>query len=157
MRGLNLHRLFITGVLLAAFALAGCGVKGPPIPPGTPPLPGTTELACRLADGSAILAWTLPEPLADSRTRDAHFSIYRSRTDLSVPACETCPLVYAKVAEVPFVYASDSRYTFTVPLDPGYRYTFKVKLEAGGQTGADSNPVHFDLPRQVTPTDRKAP
>jgi hypothetical protein len=54
--------------------------------------------------------------------------------------------------------ADANRYSSDVPLDPGYRYVFKVRLETDGGAGPDSNSVQFDycpMPLQEVHTPMK--
>jgi hypothetical protein len=139
------NTIILAGICwLFGFSWIGCGVKGPPVPPRQPPLPAVSGLAYRVADRAVILTWSLPGPLSGRQAEKAAFGIYRSRTVLEDPACEGCPLVFEKAEQVPYLQADDNRYSSDVPLDPGYRYVFKVRLETGGIMGPDSNSVQFD-------------
>ena len=140
-----LHRPIITGFLLAIFTIAGCGIKGPPVPPKTPPVPTVAQLGHRLDDATVILEWALPERLPRAQAQTASFGIYRSRGQLSEPLCATCPLVFEHVGTVPYTDIDGGRFFWTAPLDGGYRYTFKVRLAIDGRIGADSNLVRFDF------------
>ena len=124
--------------------IGGCGVKGPPVPPRQPPLPPVVDLVHQVAGQTVTLSWRLPGPLAGRQASQGTFTIYRSRSALAQPACESCPPVFEKVATVPYVDAKGNRFTIDVPLDPGYRYVFKVRLETDRSAGPDSNRVRFD-------------
>jgi hypothetical protein len=144
-------RISLPLLLAAAVGLglgfSGCGVKGPPVPPRQPPLPAVTDLHCRVARQTAALTWRLAEPPPATWYRDWAFGIYRYRTRLDQPPCDGCPQVFDKVATVPYIDTDDLRFSTEVPLDPGYRYVFKVRLETKRRTGPDSNTVQFnDLP-----------
>jgi len=129
---------------LLGAVLAGCGVKGPPVPDRSPPLPAVSALSFELNDAAAALRWRLAGGLPREQARRAVFTILRSRQALADPACEGCTLVFEKVARV--AYAETAHLTFgaDVTLEPGYRYAFKVRLEAGGRVGGDSQTVRFD-------------
>ena len=138
-------RLILTGLsLLLCFSYFGCGIKGPPVPPRRLPVPAIQNLAYQVADGSATLTWSLPGPLSGRQAEQAAFGLYRSRTALEKPACDGCPQVFEKVATVSYVHTDANRYSIDVPLEPGYRYVFKVRLETGGSSGPDSNSILFD-------------
>lgn len=122
----------------------GCGVKGPPVPPRQPPVPAVADLAYAVADHTIALTWRLPGPLSTKQANQAAFGLYRSRTALAESGCDGCPLVFEKVATVPYVHTESNRFSFDAPLEPGYRYVFKVRLETDGGTGPDSNPVQVD-------------
>jgi hypothetical protein len=126
--------------VLVAAVLFGCGVKAPPVPPRLPPLPGVADLAYRLADGVVALDWRVDGPLTSGQARKAAM--------VTDPACETCPLIYDKVATLPFRDTPGQRFSTELPVDPGYRYTFKVQLEAGTTVGKQAGPIAFDLPAE---------
>ena len=137
------------GALLVA--VFGCGVKGPPVPPRQPALPAVVELDHRTAGTTVTLTWRTAAPLTGGAAHTARYVIYRSRTDLTGPACDTCPLVFEKIATVAHEKGLAPPYAARLPLEAGYRYTFKVRLEAGGLTGPDSPTVQFDYPSAVGP------
>jgi len=143
-------------LFLAVFSLAGCGVKGPPTPPQTDPLP-SVALTYRLDGPSVQLMWTMSSALSNKQARQATFAIYRSRLDPSETDCNNCPLVFEKVASRPFVPTENGRFSSETTLDPGYGYAFRVRLEIGGQAGGDSNTVRFDFPAAETPSAKEAP
>lgn len=130
-----------TGLLLSA--LWSCGIKGPPVPPQQAPVPAVVDLIYQLTDRSVALSWRLSMPLDGKSASQAAFVIYRSRTALDEPACETCPLVFEKAGMLPYVDTENDRFAFNVPIDSGYRYVFKVHLKLDGIDGPDSNPVQF--------------
>ena len=130
--------------LLFNIGFFGCGVKGPPVPPRQPPVPAVVDLAYALADQIVSLTWRLPGPLSAKQAKQADFGLYRSRTALVESGCDGCPLVFEKVATVPYVHTESNRFSIDTPLEPGYRYVFKVRLETDGGAGPDSNPVLID-------------
>lgn len=146
----------VAALLLAVFTLAGCGVKGPPVPPKAAPLPDVA-LTYRLDGPSVQLMWQMSSLLSNTQDRQATFAIYRSRMDLSEADCDNCPLVFEKVSSRPFVPTEDSRFSSVMALDPGYGYAFKVRLEIGGQAGVDSNTVRFDIPAAEPPSAKETP
>jgi hypothetical protein len=90
--------------------------------------------------------WEMSSDLSNRQARQAAFAIYRFRRDLADASCENCPLVFEKVATMPFVQPEGGRFSSVLALDPGYGYAFKVRLEIRGQAGADSNTIRFDVP-----------
>ncbi len=122
----------------------GCGVKGPPLPPGLPPVPAVADLAYQAADQTVRLTWRLSAPLAAKQAKSAVFVLYRSQTALAESPCDGCPLVFEKAATVVFVDSDTNRFSFIMPLESGYRYVFKVRLETDRGAGPDSNLVRFD-------------
>jgi hypothetical protein len=130
-------------LLLLSTAYFGCGVKGPPVPPRQPLVPAV-ELSYQVDDQTVRLTWRLPGPLAAKQAKDAAFVVYRSRTALAEPPCDGCPLVFEKAASVAYVDSDSNRFSIDKPLESGYRYVFKVRLETDSGAGPDSNPVRFD-------------
>lgn len=140
------RRAVLLGLLFLLPGLAGCGVKGPPMPPRQPPLPAVKALAFQVADGSVTLTWSLAQPLAGKSAGGWAFGIHRSRSALDQPACDGCPLVFERVGAVPADGSPNGRFSFAMPLAAGYHYAFKVRLEKSGRAGPDSQPVRFDYP-----------
>lgn len=134
------------GAVFLLLGLGGCGVKGPPVPPRQPVPPAVTDLAFQVADGSVTLTWRLTQPLSGKPAGPWAFGIYRARSVLDQPACDTCPLVFEKVGTVPYVEPQVDRFSTAIPLDAGYRYVFKVRLEKNRRAGPDSQPIRFDYP-----------
>ncbi len=130
--------------LLLSVSYFGCGVKGPPVPSRQPPVPMVTDLAYALADQAVMLTWRLPGTLFAEQAKNATFGVYRSRTAIGGSDCDGCPQVFEKVAAVPYFHTESNRFSIDVPLEPGYRHVFKVRLETDGGAGPDSSPVQVD-------------
>ncbi|MEE4113094.1 MAG: hypothetical protein V2I40_09790 [Desulfobacteraceae bacterium] len=143
-------------VFLLSASYLGCGVKGPPVPRSQPPVPAVVDLAYTAEGQRIALAWRLSGPLSAKQASQAAFGLYRSRTALAESGCDGCPLVFERVATVPYVHTAYNRYTIDAPLEPGYRYVFNVRLETDGGAGPDSNPVQIDhlsdTPSEVSET-----
>ncbi|WP_319526099.1 lipoprotein [uncultured Desulfosarcina sp.] len=146
----------VAALFLAVFSLAACGVKGPPIPPKAAATPAVA-LTYRLDDASVQLKWEMAADLSSKQARQATFTIYRSRRDLSEGACEDCPLVFEKISTHPFVQTDGNRFSSVETLDPGYGYAFKVRLKIPGQAVADSNTVRFEYPPAGQSSDKETP
>jgi len=130
--------------LLLSVSYFGCGVKGPPVPPRQAPVQAVADLAYAVSDQIVVLTWHLPGPLSAKQAKNAAFGLYRYRTALAEPDCDGCPLVFEKVATVPYVHTESNRFSIDAPLETGYRYVFKVRLETDGGAGPDSNSVQID-------------
>ena len=128
-------------VALLVAALFGCGIKGPPIPPRTPPIPAVENLTYQLEDQTITLTWKLAGPLSKEAAKRSSFGVYQSTTATDQPVCESCPLIFEKVITLAYIHSDEKRYATDVFFDPGYRYTFKVRLEMNGRAGSDSNLV----------------
>ncbi len=130
--------------LLLSVSYFGCGVKGPPVPSRQPPVPAVADLEYAVTDQTVTLTWRLPGALLAKQAKNAAFGVYRSRTALAEPDCDGCPLVFEKAATVPYVHTQSNRFSIDAPLETGYRYVFKVRLETDGGDGPDSNSVQID-------------
>jgi hypothetical protein len=157
MRNPILPTHFIAGLLLAVFSLAACGIKGPPVPPVSRLQLPDVRLSYRVAGDRVILTWRLSADPDATLAEDASFGVYRSRWAANEPACDTCPLVVEKIASIPYVQGDDDWLSASPAIDPGYRYAFKVRLEARGTPGADSNTVRFAIAADGTPTATEVP
>lgn len=98
--------------------LAGCGKKGPPVPPGELP-PPVSDLKAEVADHTLELTWTVPQDV----DRWKHFTVFRSKKELLRPGCKKCPPKFEKVADVP---VRDRGMAYREPLEIGYEYIYKV-------------------------------
>jgi hypothetical protein len=146
-----LPTLRLAVALLLVPGISGCGVKGPPVPPRQPPLPAVKDLSCRVAGQTATLSWRLAAPPPATWYQSWRFGIYRYRSRLDHPPCKGCPQLFDEVARVPYTDTENLRFSADVPLDPDYRYVFKVRLENKRHAGPDSNTVQcHDLPREST-------
>jgi hypothetical protein len=130
--------------LLLGLSCFGCGVKGPPVPRRQSSVPVVTDLAYEVADQTIVLTWRLLAPPSAKQANRATFGLYRSRTGMVEATCDGCPLVFEKVAAVPYVYSKDNRFSIDLPLESDYRYVFKVRLETDSGVGPDSNLVQVD-------------
>jgi hypothetical protein len=149
--GVAVKMIILAGLCwLIGIGWFGCGVKGPPVPPRQPLSPAAPRLTFQVTGASVTLAWSLPEPLSGRQTKQARFVVYRSQTDLDQAACDDCPLVFQKWETIPYVHADANPYSVTAPLDPGYRYVFKVRVETDGRVGPDSNSVQVDYESDIS-------
>ena len=82
MRVLIMQRFLITGLLSVVLAIAGCGIKGPPAPPKSSPVPKVAELVHRVDGFAVLLEWALTERLSENQAPKATFGIYRGRPSL---------------------------------------------------------------------------
>ncbi|MFZ7124775.1 MAG: hypothetical protein ACOWWM_01305 [Desulfobacterales bacterium] len=137
-------RLFV--IFCITIALAACGKKGPPRLADLPELPVVADLAYRLKEQTVVLEWSLPKGGANDASG---FYVYRSRSPVSEPLCETCPLAFEKVGIVSIGGSEEEvpRFSYREPALPGYRYAFMVRAyRESDPGGGDSNRVAFVVP-----------
>lgn len=126
-----------SGFVLAALLLmvAGCGLKGPPVPPTLAVLPVPTDLAYSLTNGALVLTWRLGEGADADVDRVAGVNVYRSQNALGEAPCEACTLLFEKTRAVEGRTSTALRET----LDKGFRYRYKLRtFDAAGRESADS-------------------
>jgi hypothetical protein len=134
-------------LVLGLVGPGGCGKKGPPRLAALAPPLRVADLRHELAGDDVILTWSVPRLKDQAPGASAGFWIYRAAEPLAGDPCTGCPLLFRKVAEVPMPAEADRRGPLTarLPLEPGYRYTFKVvALDGHGRPEGDSNLVTFD-------------
>jgi len=132
-------------ILLAAAVLtAGCGKKAPPRPPTRETAPAAVGNLGKAISGDILsLTWG---PVAKTAAENlAGFYVFRSKTRLADSICPGCPILFRRVAVVPFrAGAATGPFEYRETLDRGYRYIYKVAAYSpGGVTGKDSNTVEF--------------
>ena len=143
--------------MLLSASLVGCGVKGPPVAPAAPPIPSVADLSYRLDGGTVILDWRLPARLSREQARVSVFGVYQSQSQLAEETCEGCPLVFEKVAAVPYVETNSNRFSTPVNLEPGFRYVFKVQLEINGQAGKGAERIALLYPPDRSGSETETP
>ena len=124
--------------------MAGCGKKGPPRLPDVEAPVGVRDLSATVEDETIVLKWTAALGKAD--TAPEGYYVYRSAEPAGEGACEGCPVLFRRAAEVPVggKITEDTGLEHREAIMPGTRYRFKVvPYDAAGQLGADSNIVRL--------------
>ena len=137
-------------IMLTVGSFMGCGKKGPPNPPGREPVPVVVnDLNKTISGDKLILTWTSVAENSAAPKAVVGYYVYRSKRRLSESDCQNCPLIFQRVADIPFDRSrSGSRAThqfeYREPLENGYRYVYKVVgYSKSGATGRDSNTIDF--------------
>ena len=153
--GLKSVRRFGNGMILpfltlisVAFLFFGCGRKGPPVPSLQAQPPVINDLTSSVEDDLLQLTWSIP---GDEKKRPgvSGFVVLRSKKSVSEPACENCPILFQRVADIPIQAESATDLekvvtVYTETLEKGFRYTYKVTVyTVTGVHGPDSNVVSF--------------
>jgi len=92
------------------------------------------------------LIWTAPEGSRRVLSDLGGFLIYRSKQSLSAPECKDCPILFTRIATVPYTGETPGteKITFSDTLEKGFRYIYKVTVfSKSGLTSGDSNSVSF--------------
>jgi len=135
--------VFLVSLLSISFALLiiGCGKKGPPIASKYEMPSSVTDLQGKLEGDTLILTWKVPEKSSGING----FIVYKSKIALSEPECQTCPVLFERVVDIPIMEKNSTDMgskvmTHGEVLQPGFRYIYKVNpYMEGGRIGKDSN------------------
>lgn len=135
-------------ILLAVFAcvVAGCGVKGPPVPPTHESLPGVTLMSAQTTDNYVTLTWQLEDVLGREDATAAVFVVLESKNPVDAPLCDTCPIIFERAATLSYTDAPDRQFSIELPVDSGYQYRFKIRLESGSTARTDSGVLEVETP-----------
>lgn len=152
--GVCLHRKWSLVLLVLigglSFVWLGCGKKGPPRPPKRPLPPAVRDLRLTVQGDIVELSWTLAAAAGGAASTPAAIKVFRAAQSEVEIGCETCPIRFVTVAEIP-IHEKESEksepraLSFTETIEPGYRYIYKViAFDEYGIGGKDSNIVEFD-------------
>lgn len=139
--------LQVLSLLVVGFVLAGCGKKAPPRPPGGEEAPAAVGKLSKTISGDTLsLTW---RPVANKAVEPAGVYIFRSKVRLTDSACPTCPVLFERVAAIPYRGQGSGVATlrpleYRETLESGYRYIYKVAAYSqSGSIGKDSDTVEF--------------
>lgn len=157
-----------TGIAMAAFALAGCGKKGPIVPPERRLPVAPAEMTATVEDRAIVVKWTNPRNRVDnSRLRD--LAVARLFRREEAPGAEPKPAMlsgdrvvgYERIAEIaldaappPGVQRVGGAVTFTDDkgLSFGRRYVYVTTAEdSSGRSSAPSPLVGITFLAAPTP------
>lgn len=128
-------------LLVLIMGTIGCGKKA--MPPGAGTVTAVTDLGGELDGFHVTLTWTLPTGKGEGEA-----VVSRAQTKFGPEMCDDCPLVFQRVAALPFSLGrAPVKQATEDSLSTGYRYTYRVVLKmSNGRTSAPSNLVTFDSP-----------
>lgn len=158
-------------VLAASFlALAGCGLKTPPVAPESIVPEAITDLTYSVDDNGVKLTWSFPVRTINKQEIEdvTNFELFRAEIPLK-DYCGSCPIPFAQAISVPAgaVFDGGARRKATYEsgtLKSGHRYFFKVRSSTSWlASSADSNivsivwftPVAAPTGLKVIPADRE--
>jgi len=133
-------------LIIFVLLVLGCGKKAPPVPPRQAKPPTVNDLRASIDGGILKLTWTIPKEKGRIISDLSGFIVYRSKMLLSDSDCRNCPVLFKRVADIPYEvsasgYMKKGNSTYTATLEKGYRYIYKVIVYRKGVTSSDSNYV----------------
>ncbi len=143
---LNLLRTVIA-LSIVIFLGQGCGKKGMPSPPNTPPPSNVCGLSVEKVDGRARLAWSQAGCRPGGKVNGFNVYVYKEKADK--PACANCPLMFEKTATVhvgrPNLWkTAPDKAVHIEPIENGFRHTYKVVAFGPGGESMDSDYVSVE-------------
>ena len=128
----NRTTLFTLTALLV-IAVAGCGLKRPPLPPKADMVKTPTALAFVLEGETVTLTWS------HEKGKQAGFEI--AQATLASDGCEGCPLRF-----IPLDTVDARTLEFTTTVKPGFRYYFRIRAFTEANVFSESsNAVQIEL------------
>ncbi len=138
------HLVLIAILIGCIILISACGKKAPPIPSTSVAPPTVAGLEITLNDDMMTLQWPVPDWDKKDENALAGFYVYRSRSALSEPECEGCPLTFQKTADIR-IENHPSRERYEERLEKGFRYTYKVSAYTeSGYEGESSEIARVD-------------
>ena len=136
---------FATALVIAS-GVTGCGKKTLPVPPHAEPVPAVSDLSHEIDGAQVTLTWTVPGKVQQGSFGEGEMILSRARTKLADGPCTGCPLVFQRIAVLPFPWAgAGTRPSYSEGLEHGFRYTYRVVLHMdGGRSSGSSNLAAFD-------------
>ncbi len=139
----NAH-IVIAILTVPLFLISGCGIKGPPVPPGYANPPAVSDLQYQVTDNQLTLTWSIP-PTKDGTKKQtvAGARVLRLKQSLKNTPCQDCPLTFTLIRKIP---ARSGSMQVQDTIDKGFAYTYKIVLyDAENHDGEDSNIVHVEI------------
>ena len=128
-------------MILLICGIIGCGVKGPPVPPGYSDPPRVGDLTYQVFGDDLVLTWTLPASDGTQNTKVTRADVYRLKQPIGKQDCPDCPQIFKRLARLA---ARSGNMTYTDTITPGFQYYYKtILIDTTNQSGGDSNIVHY--------------
>ena len=125
---------------MSLFMVAGCGKKGPPVPPRIEGqvIAAPFDLKYRMNNANITLFWKHRIDAKKAFVTPRAFEIFMAKK--ASKACVGCPFKFIKTGVV-----SMPSMRFTMAIQKGYKYYFRVQALGDGQMRSDcSKTVQFE-------------
>jgi len=135
--------IVIAILIVPLFLISGCGIKGPPVPPGYANPPAVSDLQYQVTDNQLYLTWSVP-PTKDGTKKQtvAGARVLRLKQSLKNTPCQDCPQVFTLIKKIP---ARSGTMQFQDTIEKGFSYYYKIVLyDAENHDGAGSNIVYVE-------------
>jgi len=141
--------LLLAGCLLLGM---GCGLKAPPMPPGTTVPPNIVDLRAEVTGDTVRLSWALPKKKDVVFPGLEHFRVYKYKAPISDELCEGCPIPFERVLDIRLdnsapAWVEEGRMIWEDKVEPDHRYAYMVVVHVvhhkSGGMSKDSNIVEF--------------
>jgi len=131
----------LIAAMLIGLCVLGCGRKEMPSAPRQVAPQAGSDLRVQLAGNQAELTWSFSKTHYGSEPIKG-FGVFRA-SELVTEICSSCPILFQRVADIPFQEGQDgaSVMTYRDTLEKGYRYRYKVICYSSGLSSKDSNVV----------------
>jgi len=126
-----------------------CGLKAPPVPPGTTVPPNIVDLKAEVTGDTVRLTWTVPKKKDAVFPGLKHFRVYKYKAPVSDELCEGCPIPFEPVLDIRLdnpepARVEEGRMIWEDKVEPDHRYAYMVTVHhKSGGISKDSNVVQF--------------
>ena len=129
--------------LALIFLVAGCGLKGNPVPSMTAVSQSQEEqkLTASVAENAVVLTWQLQ----DAAGKISHINIEKSVLGSAGNTCRDCPRVFEKVAQLPVKKYHQEYRLSDASVKKGKIYSYRLKLCDEAGVCRESQTVEIDF------------
>jgi hypothetical protein len=140
--------ILITGLMIAA--VAGCGMKKPPVPPPEYRPPAAADVRYSMEGDRLLLSWQVPETGGQGAPIQG-CKVFRAARNIGEDACPGCPSPFVAVADRPLDTADQNRQTHRETLTPGFLYSYKIACYTRrGSWGRETQPITIQFDGENT-------
>jgi hypothetical protein len=140
--------ILILGLMIAA--VAGCGMKKPPVPPPQYRPPAPAEVQYSLEGDHLLLSWQVPETGKQGAPIQG-CKVFRAARNIGEDACPGCPSPFGAVADLPLEGGDQNRQSYRETLTPGFLYSYKIACYTRRDNwGQETQPIYIQFDGEKT-------